>query len=171
MRTFYTILVLFIFVLAKSQNLVPNPSFESFTSCPTAYQQINRASPWITSSGFSADYYNSCSTSTNVSVPKNLYNANFQYPKNGNGFAGINTINGIGNDFKQTISSSLNSGLLNNSYYLCKFYLSNVNCYPYAHNNISLSFTSTLTFSVACSCPLNLPMHIYKFGNPVIKDT
>lgn len=171
MRYFNIVIYLLLFVITKAQNLVPNSGFESYTSCPTAYQQINTSFPWVTASGFNADYYNSCSTSTNVSVPKNLYNANFQFPVNGNGYAGINTINGIGNDFRQTISAPLTSTLLNNNYYLCKFYLSNVICYPYAHNNISLAFSSNISFSISCSCPLNLPMHIYKFGNPVIKDT
>ena len=44
-------------------------------------------------------------------------------------------------------------------------------CGPSAHNNIALNFSSALTTTVSAGNTVNLPMHIYKFGNPIIADT
>lgn len=170
MRYINIIIYILLFTISKSQNLVLNPSFETYTTCPTNFGQINVAIPWQTPNGFPSDYYNVCATGTNVSIPKNLYDRNFQYARNGNAYVGMTTMYPIGSDFRQYATTNIN--LTTNSYYICRFYVSNVNTYRCAHNNIALSFTSTFPNSTTCSnCPLNLPMHIYKFGNPVIKDT
>lgn len=69
------------------------------------------------------------------------------------------------------ICSQLSSNLLNNNFYLVKFYAVNVQSYFIASNNLSLNFSSTINYTLAPNTTLNLPMHIYKFGNPIIKDT
>jgi hypothetical protein len=84
--------LLFIFVLFKLSvlgqvNLVPNPSFESYTACPNS-SNIEFASGWFSSAG-SVDYFNSCATNSNVGVPSNY--VGFQLPKDGNAYAGIVT--------------------------------------------------------------------------------
>ena len=43
-------------------NLVPNYSFESYTTCPTASGQISYAVPWIGTNS-STDYFSSCAPS------------------------------------------------------------------------------------------------------------
>lgn len=46
---------------AVGQNLVPNPSFEYSTGCPTSYGQIWRVEPWIkVGGGGLMTYYNEC---------------------------------------------------------------------------------------------------------------
>ncbi len=72
---------------------------------------------------------------------------------------------------RENISVQLSSTLILDNYYLVKFYTNKVNCIQYAHNNIALNFSSTLTTTVASGTTVNLPMHIYKFGNPIISDT
>ena len=56
-----TILIVSFFILSGSldaQNLVPNPSFEDYTSCPTSVAQITLATPWVTPTTGSPDYFN-----------------------------------------------------------------------------------------------------------------
>jgi hypothetical protein len=54
-----------------AQNLVPNPSFENYTTCPTAASQLYVAPPWTSPTTGGAEYFNICSSS-NVGVPFSL---------------------------------------------------------------------------------------------------
>ena len=155
---------------SKAQNLVPNPSFETYTMCPNNTGQINNAVPWIASIS-SPDYFNACSSGSNVSVPKNFSDMNYQTSRTGNAYAGFEPFAIIGNNSRENLSVQLISNLINNSYYLAKFYVANAQLYPSVHNNIALNFSNILTTTVSASNTVNLPMHIYKFGNPIIADT
>jgi hypothetical protein len=97
--------VLFSF-LGKAQpiNLVPNPGFEYFSSCPyylntvnSGAEQICLATPWFqplsptpfytpeTGCGGSSDFWHVCSGN----IPKIWAGFDYQFPYKGNGFAGI----------------------------------------------------------------------------------
>ncbi|MFB0924751.1 MAG: T9SS type A sorting domain-containing protein [Vicingaceae bacterium] len=86
----FTLTLLLLTVSIKGQNLVPNPSFESFTTCPASTFEIDKATSW-TSGGGSPDYYNACAIPGGVSVPDNIYG--FQYAVNGNAYVGLYTYN------------------------------------------------------------------------------
>lgn len=72
-----------------SQNLVTNPSLESFSSCPSTIGQMNLANGWfrLSTHGGNPDYLNSCSASALVDVPANAFGT--QTPATGNGYAGM----------------------------------------------------------------------------------
>jgi hypothetical protein len=167
---FLLIILILVCRVSISQNLVPNPSFETYTICPNNTGQINYALDWIEAIS-SPDYFNSCSTNTNVSIPKNFFGGNYQQAKSGNAYAGIITLGTFGNNMRENMGIQLISTLLNNNYYIVKFYIVNMQCYKLANNNLALNFSSALTTTVSAGNTVNLPMHIYKFGNPVIKDT
>lgn len=67
-----------------AQNLVPNPGFEQYDTCPTSISQIHHATGWW-SANETSDYYNICAD-TFCSVPRNLMG--YQYPANGDAYAG-----------------------------------------------------------------------------------
>ncbi len=80
----------------KSQNLVPNPSFEDFITCPTQQGEIFYAVPWFAGTkdyygnlSSSTDYYNSCNNFINglFGVPSVAFGN--QYAKTGNAYAGF----------------------------------------------------------------------------------
>jgi len=73
------------FRIPAQQNLVPNPSFESYTACPSGLSQIEKCVGWYSASG-TPDYFNACGTGS-FSVPGN-YVGN-QIPAMGNAYAGI----------------------------------------------------------------------------------
>ncbi len=83
------------FLQVNSQNLVPNPSFENLSSCPTSNSQYNLASPWQKplSSITTPDLFNSCftggGTCTDMNVPNNF--AGNSGARTGSGYAGILT--------------------------------------------------------------------------------
>lgn len=76
MKKFLLLFSLFFFHFSlftcSAQNLVPNPSFEEYDTCPTNQQQIQHAIGW---SAYRAmiNYYNACASpiSTDISVPAN----------------------------------------------------------------------------------------------------
>lgn len=70
------------------QNLVPNPGFELYTNCPTGNSQVTGyCNSWIQYTGGTSDYYNSCTSSSNVDVPANLLG--YQNAASGNAYAGF----------------------------------------------------------------------------------
>ncbi len=88
--------------ISAQNNLVPNPSFETYDDCPTNWSQIIHAKPWLPSyreveNGnlySSADFFHSCNNNinNNAGVPSPNQDALikfFQYPKTGNGYAAI----------------------------------------------------------------------------------
>lgn len=69
-------------------NFVSNPSFEEHYTCNINFNEIYLAKYWsgIDSSNLlcGGDYYNSCSTNMNTSVPKNVFS--FQYARTGGAY-------------------------------------------------------------------------------------
>jgi hypothetical protein len=72
----------------SAQNLVPNPSFEEYTECPTDLAQITRATGWQVQ-GYSPDYFNACAGASIVGVPSN--GLAYQLASTGVAYAGIIT--------------------------------------------------------------------------------
>ncbi|HXR82406.1 MAG TPA: hypothetical protein VN763_15880, partial [Saprospiraceae bacterium] len=72
-----------------AQNLVPNPSFEVFTSCPTNYNtgEPLQCIPWTKATQGTADYFNVCAFGNNVGVPANYFGS--QSPKTGDAYCGF----------------------------------------------------------------------------------
>jgi hypothetical protein len=150
---------------------VLNPSFENHSTCPTNYGQINYATGWnYITAAKSSEYFNACATGTKVSVPKNFFGSNYQTAKTGAAYAGVQTLTPNGN-LRGNLCSQFITPLIANAYYYAKFYAVSVQGYQVCSNNLALSFSNTLSYTLAPNTTLNLPMHIYKFGNPVITDT
>ncbi len=101
----------FCFFLSQSfswgqANLVPNPSFEEYTNCPTGFSTVHNVDPatydtynfpqvrkWIRGSEHgSPDYFNSCASANapRVSTPENYF-GNIT-PRTGKAYAGISSV-------------------------------------------------------------------------------
>lgn len=75
---------------AKSQNLVPNSSFEDTISCPTSISQFNKVQFWVNPTQASPDYFNACDPNPyNANVPYTAFG--FQNARTGSGIAGFYT--------------------------------------------------------------------------------
>ncbi len=118
------ILLLLIYKLSFSQNLVPNPSFEE-GKCPEKYGEISYSKHW---SGFSADYFKSCPQyekylSNKMSVP---YNQNgFQKARTGIAYAGLVSS-------REILQSHLLQSLKKDSIYYIEFYTNLADSSTYA---------------------------------------
>ena len=86
----FTLLVIpLISGFAKAQNIAPNPSFETYSPCPTTYGNGGslECTPWQNGNQATADYYNACATGTDVWVPDNIQGS--QTAHTGNAYTGI----------------------------------------------------------------------------------
>jgi hypothetical protein len=108
---------------AHAVNLVPNSSFESYTSCPTSFGQISVASPWDTPNTGTSDYLNACAPVVfpSVNVPSN--EQGFQNALTGVGYAGLIPLSAAA-DYREYIQAPLASPLAPGTPYLVKFYVS-----------------------------------------------
>ena len=92
--TFSLFAVCYSFNICFSQNLVPNPSFEIISSCPTSEGQINYATPWFSPTFYASipmsDEFDTCEPQwPNGAIGVPLNGKGYQFPRTGNAYAGI----------------------------------------------------------------------------------
>ncbi|MBL0341402.1 MAG: hypothetical protein IPP71_10930 [Bacteroidetes bacterium] len=127
-------------------NLVPNPSFEAFDTCPDNAGLIYRAIGWTSPTQTSPDYHNSCTNGIpwNIGVPQNVHG--YQTAKDGNGYAGIisYTVNGFGiiTGFREYIQIELLDTLVTGQEYYVRFYVSPGDSCRFTTNSIGAYFSN-----------------------------
>jgi hypothetical protein len=115
-------------------NLVLNPSFETYTSCPTGFDQIYVAVNWKQPTSGTSDCFSTCSPTTslfNVGVPANWMGYQNPY-SGGNCYAGIIAYQNQISNYREYIQGRLSSPLTPGQVYYLSF-------------QISLSDSSTLS--------------------------
>lgn len=75
-------------IAVSAQNVVPNPGFEDFSSCPVTFNVDNllECEPWVVPTAGTADYFNACHVGGIVGVPLNLFGS--QAANTGNAYVG-----------------------------------------------------------------------------------
>lgn len=145
----YTFLILLIILvkIGGTQNLVPNPSFESYTSCPTDHGQLDLASPWVSPTTGTSDYFNSCiGTGCGhnfpwVCVPKNWLGT--QMPHSGNAYAGFFIRWSSSSFYREYLQTQLITPMVAGQYYEVALHVSLSEQSEYASNNIEIYFSDT----------------------------
>jgi hypothetical protein len=165
-----------LYSMGSAQNLVPNGSFEQFTSCPNGYNQIDFASNWFnpcvppygsigTESG-SSDYFNACD-SFNFSVPNNIQG--FQPARTGHGYAGLIPYFSI-STFREYIEVQLTTPLIAGENYYFEMYVNVSNNSRYAIDALSAYFSDTIISGLHSHLPLPYNPQISNL-NGIISDT
>lgn len=140
-RTILSAVLLCMGLPSFAQNLVPNPSFETLTQCPTGFQGICQgwAVSWTCPTLGTSDLYNVCSDPlTAVSVPRNSFG--YQNARTGDGYAGIlcKWPTPIREYLKVDLGAPLDAG----QWYQVSFYVSLAN-FTCGVEHIGAFFTST----------------------------
>lgn len=141
--------------LASAQNLVKNPSFEDYVSCPTWNGDLDLALFWHNAQGTTTpDLFNVCALPQSlVSVPTTGWG--YQMPRTGNGYAGIVTFsveeNGLtGCDYTATrtwmeyIQGELTTPLIAGQIYCVSFWVSLAEECRYGATNMGVHFSDTI---------------------------
>lgn len=167
------VFILFCFNVAFSQtNLVANYSFELFTICPTV---TNAALPnsWYSAGKVkNVGYVNACNPDPAYTIPTN--GGGYQFAKTGNGYIGLNFINGLNQNNRNYIQTKLLDSLSIGHCYYFEFFVSLGNEGKYGCNNIGLLLTNSAVYVDTISHPNGvLPANpqIINYGNPIVTDT
>lgn len=138
-----------------SQNIVPNPNFENFNSCPTGPCQWQRCISWNNVNMIpncppkfgplhgTPDYYRVCGTGG--SAPPNTFQGTCA-PLNGNAMMGVVLYNAsFANSGREYISCELTCSMVPGNTYSLSFWLSNGTgpISPWTINNIGVHFSPT----------------------------
>lgn len=147
-------------------NIVPNPSFEFFTTCPTGSSQISYAYPWFMPSTGTSDYFNSCNTGS-VGVPTNALG--YQNARTGVAYAGGLMTTG----FREYISSPLTSILIKDKDYCIEFYINLANTsFPMPSDTVIVGmYISTDSIYSSTFDPLLYSPQIFNPTSQNINDT
>lgn len=150
---------------AGAQNLVPNPSFETYTSCPTSVAQVPLATPWINppSHGGSADYFNTCGSGL-VTVPSNFIGN--ETPATGNAYMGMCLYYASYANFREYIEIQLSSPLVAGQCYEVSFKYSSADGAQYATDRFGAYFSNGVCSGTGSSNPLPfVPQAANPIGN------
>jgi hypothetical protein len=140
----------------KAQNLIQNCSFEEYNTCPMSQGgfPVNYLKHWYSPSKNTPDYFNTCSTDILCSVPDNYFG--WQYPQDGNGYAGGGFyVSNSGQ--REYLTNHLLSPLQKNSVYCLSFYICSVDNDSYRAyiDKIGINFSND---SIWYNTFLNIPL-------------
>ena len=137
----YILIALYIIIILPAcieaqPNLVPNSSFENYSTCPLTSSQIDYAIGWFQPNtyGSSTDYYNSCTPWNYVSVPSN--SLGFQYAKSGSAYAGFCLYWASAANFREYLEVELTDTMIAGEQYCVSFYVSLADLMQYGINRI-----------------------------------
>lgn len=178
MRLLFPTFLILVVINANAQinNLVPNPSFEEYDSCPNYQAEIFRASPWFQATQGTCDYFNVCCmippTSDGVGVPSNMMG--FQYARTGSAYSGlvllmfINTTNEI---YREYIETKLLSPLISGKTYCVQFYVSRSNTSTIVTDSIGVYFSQDSVIDNTSITTLVYPNQIENPTGNYLSDT
>jgi hypothetical protein len=163
MRGFTVILCFTAGQVLSQINFIPNGSFETYTACPTMVSSMP-ATGWK-SVQLSPDYYNSCTTNSQVSVPANI--TGFQAVDCGGAYIGLYSFNApSANEF---VAAQLSAPLVVGQKYFAKINVSLAEKASYvAINRLGIRFTK-IQHTNFNPPPTNNFAHVY--SNSIITDT
>lgn len=150
---------------AIAQNLVPNPSFETYSICPNTASQLTYATPWNNSQN-SPEYLNMCSSSIYSDVPTNYFG--FQNAATGVAYGGGLFYGSFASSYlanlREYLYVPLTTPLVVGQTYYLSFKINLVDNSEYAVNRMGLQFCSSFNSSF----PINNTAHL--FSAAVISD-
>lgn len=163
LKLFTTVIFLFFsFLNCYSQNLVLNPSFENYSSCPAGPGDILKAQNWKSASLASPDYYNQCAPAL-MCVPNNYFGN--QVPRTGQAYTGIFLYIPINNDYREYIEASLTSTLIANECYHFEMFVSLVESASFYTDDIGVYFSNSFLLSTNTLVINQIPQITNQPGN------
>jgi len=178
-KLFWYIIVVVVPIKVTAQaNLVPNPGFEIYSSCPQFPPDgsIVNAVPWFQpwTSLNSTDFFHACDTVDQmVSVPINF--GGYQWPHSGYGYAGIlcyfsSNPNPPINS-REYLEVELLDTLMAGLVYNVSFYVNLGDTSQYACNNIGVHFSDSIILFNPFTSPLLLQVPFHVYTQTIISDS
>jgi outer membrane protein OmpA-like peptidoglycan-associated protein len=121
----------------KTNNLVPNPSFEEFEDGLRRKEQFDLTTNWINPTESKSELYSAGVKSRYIAVPENMYG--MEEPVEGNNFAGLVTYSYRSKVPRSYLQTELTEALKEKGLYCVKFKASLAERSRYASNNLGVS--------------------------------
>lgn len=130
----------FFFLAAQGQNLVPNPSFEEFSECPTSAGRIDLADHWFIANSSNPDLFSTCGQSDFVGVPSNFMgNESSEF---GNSYTNVCTYYQLtGQSYREYLGVQLTNPLTPNTKYFFSLVISLSDSSRYSTSSLGVHFT------------------------------
>lgn len=155
----------------KTQNLIPDSSFESNKFIPTNFSEINASKSWDKPSWGTSDLFCKCSTKKKifslVNVPENLMG--YQYAHSGSCYAGLFSFSH--GDYREYLQTSLSAPLEKDKYYLLTMYISLADYSRATVDQLGVCFLTNKVNYSNSNRITNLHPIYAKIENEVGKDT
>jgi len=133
--------------VSLAQNLVPNPSFEDYSDCPSDLDQVFKCVDWF-SRGGTSDYFNACCSCASPTPP--IYSANvpenvvgFQEPASGQGYCGVVCYTNI-EEYREYIGCRLKDSLEVGVKYYASIRVSLADTSYWASDKIGMKFRTAM---------------------------
>lgn len=126
---------------SKGQNLVPNPSFETYISCPNSTFQYNRVATWTNPNSASPEYFNACG-SGGGDVPSN--SAGNQLARTGDAYIG-QLFTWLSSNYREYGQVQLTAPLVAGQMYRVEYYVSLADGSSYASDKFHAYFSASST--------------------------
>jgi gliding motility-associated-like protein len=136
----YFLILTFAFIARAQENLVPNPGFEDYSSCPLGLADLT-VLEWYSPTGGTSDYFNSCNLDV-VSVPSNILG--YQSAHTGNGYCGFGSVFGFPNgNQREYIQIQLITELEAGKNYLFKGFFNLADSSRFCIKNLGIAFSNS----------------------------
>ena len=153
------------------QNLVPNYSFESVTSCPGFASQLDKAAPWFNPNAGTPELFHGCASwASYVSVPATS-TGGFQYARTGDGFAGLYVFRTNIPNMREYIEVPLTSALLAGQCYYFEMFVNQPNDHELTCDGIGARFSNGVLQPPTNGFVMNLPAQIENSSGALLADT
>lgn len=163
-----TFFFFWIFLNGNAQNLVPNPSFETYDKCPDNFTLRHRdelVPGWFMPTKGTADYFNSC-TKLQVGVPQNFMG--YCLPKDGMAYTGLILLleppkkpsKGKLINYREYLQSQLSQELEKDKVYEISFFYSVASYSTFAINRLGVYFSKEKISNKRNSEVLNYKPHL-----------
>ena len=137
-------------------SIIPNPSFESYTSCPSGFSELNVCSSWIQATEGTTDYHNTCGFVGNGLITLGLNN----FP-DGNAVTGVHFMS----TYKEYLGATLLSQMLAGTSYQLKFNVSALLTDGFLNSIGNVDVLEPVNITLyGCANGSNLPLSTY--GSP-----
>lgn len=153
-------------MVIHAQNLVPNGSFEIYSSCPDNTNQGDSLQEWISLLN-TPDYYNSCTSTWFVDVPDNFTGS--QYPFEGNGYIGLFTFE-VDPNYREIMGCNLLDTLKVGNHYIVSMRVSRADASPNNAGSNGLGFRFS-TFPYSASNPPMIDNYSQLYCDTIITDS
>lgn len=167
-KSIFSIIFIFSFCHALTQNLIPNPSFEAYNTCPTSFGQINNLTDWVLVTGHtgSPDFFDVCASSIFCDVPANAFGN--QNPATGDGYVGLGLFYNLNPNFREYIQVQFSSPLVAGITYQLSLKVNLADNVSYASPEFSAYFSDTLlAWAAANAEPINTVTPQLNFGTTI----